>query len=689
MNIVNVNLFDSSALIDFLNNLSAGNANVNLDSAAFDSNGSVTSLTDSATNTASIGNNETVQATTGSNSADGGNSTISTGNAYAAGNAATLANATLVDSHYVMLVMNTFGPWAGSLILPGPSFWDSFLNMASAVGAGNLGTSDSTAATANNAATVSTNATTSADTGNNVASSTDSGATVQTGSAQSAATSINDVNQTHIGGAAVDIIFHIFGNWSGQALNLPPGFTAVQTPDGLEITASNASQSAINQGQLALSADNNASIQNNLDVSASTGGNNASGSGANISTGNAYASANSITAANVTSISHNWLAAIFNVYGDWSGNVSFGAPDLWVGIRADLPDGAAAPGNRIIYHYTVKNNGDVAAHNVRLSRTIGSNLIHPDPANPSGVWNLGTLGPGEVRNIDETVTIDESALAVGQESVSDQATVSEDETDADSADNSDVISMIVGPTMIGGGDGTPGAMPNFSIDMTSDASSTIAASSTVDYTIHLFNNGGFASHAVVTDQTTDPSGNVINSQNWDLGTVNSQEDITLGFTALFGASSTPGVYVNTAQVIPADNQQYFTSAIASTSITIGDPNASSSVEIPSPGVSLGIVNDLPPVAASDSDSSSKFLTDATSTVRRNLSLGFMDGNAPLPPDAGGPIKSGADNGQLAAVGDTSSNPFAWSLYLAVLAAGAWYLVYKRKSFGWGIVEQEK
>ena len=510
MNVVNVNLFDSSALIAFLNNLSEENNNVDLDSSAFGANGPIdcsgcdtqvsttsdvapASVTDSATNTASIGTAEVVRATTGDNSASVGDANISTGNAYAAGNVATLANATLVDSNYVMLVMNTFGSWGGNLILPGPSFWDSFLNAASSIGDSSSDSSSSDVSVAN-AADVSTDATTSADTGGNIASSTDGASSVQTGSAQSLATSINDVNQTHVGGATVDIIFHIFGNWSGQALNLPPGFTALQTPDGLEIMASNVGQSAISQGQLALSADNSASVQNDLDVSASTGGNAASGTGANISTGNAYAAANSITAANVTSISHNWLAAIINVFGDWNGNVTFGAPDLWVGVRADLPDGSGTPGTAASSITTRSRTTETSrfSHDVALTRTISSELIDPDPANPSGVWNLGTLQPGETRDIDETTTVDQNALFAGQQSVSDQVQVTEDETDAHPDDNSDVISMVVGPVFVGGGEGTPGPLPHFTITKTSDATTTLDASSTVDYTIHLFNDGGQA-----------------------------------------------------------------------------------------------------------------------------------------------------------------------------------------------------
>ncbi len=680
VNVVNVNLFNSDALVAFLDNLSAGDTTINLDSSAFDHDGSIgcsgCATQISATDTASISNTAVARASTGDNSVSGGDAAISTGNAYAAANVATLANVTLVDSHYVMLVLNNFGSWAGNLVLPGVSFWDSFLNPS--VPTGNAGVSSgSTDVSVTNAADVTTNASTSAQTGNNVASSTDGASAIQTGSAMSTTNTVNDVNRTHVGGATVDIIFHIFGNWSGHALNLPPGFTAIQTPDGLEIVASNAGSSAVNQGALALSAANNAFVQNNLSASASTGGNSASGTNAGISTGNAYAAANSITAANVTSISHNWLAAIVNIFGDWDGDVTFGAPDLWVGIRADMPDGAVGPGNHIVYHYTVKNMGDAAAHHAHLSRTIGSDVINTDQ---EGSWDLGALAPGDTREISETVTVDQSVGFKGQQSVSNTVQVSEDETDAHTNNNTDVISLVVGfPTYVGGGSGTPGPLPHFVITKTSNATTTLAASSTVDYVIHLLNDGGQANHAIVTDQITDQNGAVIHAENWDLGIVKAHEDITLAYTAFFSASSTPGVYRNSAQVTSVDNQ-FDSSAVASTSITIAGSAASVL-----PSFTLGTVSSGSG-SLSTFGSLSKYMTNATSTVRRPIFIGFVDKNLPLPPDAGGPVKVEDGHSLIASVGNLAMTPYAWSLYLLVLAAGGWYLVHKRKEFGWGMAQ---
>jgi len=288
------------------------------------------------------------------------------------------------------------------------------------------------------------------------------------------------------------------------------------------------------------------------------------------------------------------------------------------------------PGNHIVYHYTVKNLGDAAAHDVHLTREFGSGAINPDSTDGDGGWNLGTLAPGDVREISELTTINQNVASGGQQSVSDTAQVTEDEADAHPEDNSDVIGMVVGyPTYVGGGSGIPGPLPHFTITKTSNATTTLAASSTVDYVVHLVNDGGFANHAAVNDWVTDPSGAVIHGESWDLGNVKPQEDITLTYTMFFSASSTSGIYTNSAQVVAVDNQ-FDKSAVASTTITIAGAVTPVGPGFTPSAPSKGDAS----VAAASSQSLARFMTDATSTVRRPLDLKFLATGAPLPPDAG-------------------------------------------------------
>src|SRR5690606_8075540 len=70
-------------------------------------------------NDAEVVNDVQVVAATGNNAAQGGGDVlIQTGNAYALASVFTFANATFVNSNYLVLSLNHAGDWNGDLILP-------------------------------------------------------------------------------------------------------------------------------------------------------------------------------------------------------------------------------------------------------------------------------------------------------------------------------------------------------------------------------------------------------------------------------------------------------------------------------------------------------------------------------------------------------------------------------------------
>jgi hypothetical protein len=575
-NVVNVNIFNSDALLAFLNQIVGGNNSVDLrdalmsgDVSCVQCNTSTTTLISTSTNAATIDNTVIVRSGTGNNTASSSDgSLIQTGNAYANANVVNVANTNLINSHYVMLILNNFGSFSGDIVLPNASFFDNLISSSQT-------TSQSTTPVVNvtttNTASTTSDVTTTADTGNNsitTGTSTDQ-SVIQTGDSHSGSTVVNDINRNHIGGNSVAIVFRVFGTWTGSMYNVPTQFMWHGTPVGIEFMNANDTKSQITNSPLNINTSNTASVSNDVSVSASTGNNNVVGSNGTISTGNAYANANIFNMVNTNIIGSNWINAIINIFGDWTGNISFGQPDLWVGTQASFETNYNGPNAHIFYHYTVKNNGDAPAHNIVLSHNVNSRWVYFGDTNEKTI-TIGTLMPGEVWTGDSDAHARDQ-LPIGYTPIPNIMKVSADETDGNPKDNTDTLNLDVafmaGILHVNTDPVTSGVLANFQITKINDAQFSLTSSSTVDYTIKIKNAGGHANHAIVVDEIKDASGNVIHTENWDLGEVQSQEEITLTYTALFTASTTPGIYTNTAKVYSADNA-FPDSPIASSTVLI-------------------------------------------------------------------------------------------------------------------------
>ena len=79
--------------------------------------------------------------------------------------------------------------------------------------------------------------------------------------------------------------------------------------------------------------------------------------------------------------------------------------------------------------------------------------------------------------------------------------------------------------------------------------STATAPSTVDYTITLKNNGlNKVYGALLEDVLSDPTGNVVNTQKWDLGMIQPGEEIIVTYSVEFTGNLLGGEYVNAARL---------------------------------------------------------------------------------------------------------------------------------------------
>jgi hypothetical protein len=677
-NVVNVNIFNSDALLAFLNQIVGGGNSVDLrdalmsgDVSCVQCNTSTTTLTSTSTNSATIDNTVIVRSGTGNNTASSSNgSLIQTGNAYANANVVNVANTNLINSHYVMLILNNFGSFSGDIVLPNASFFDNLISSSQT-------TSQSTTPVVNvtttNTASTTSNVTTTADTGNNsiaTGTSTDQ-SVIQTGDAHSGSTVLNDINKNQIGGTHIAIVFRIFGDWSGKMFNLPSQFMWHNTPVGIQFLSDTNGASIAGGGSITSNSTNNATISNNVSVSASTGNNTISGGSGLISTGNAYANANVVNMANTNIIGSNWINAIINIFGDWSGNISFGQPDLWIGTEASFNNAYNGPNGAVTFHYTVKNRGDAPAHHVVLHHTIGSMWLAFGNKQDASDVDLGTIAPGEVKTANVVATASDP-LPIGYTPVGTTVRVSGDETDGNVKDNTDTISVMLaymaGIGYVNTDPVTHGIPANFTITKTNDAAFSLVASSTVGYTIKIKNVGGYANHAVVVDTIKDEAGTTIHTENWDLGDVQSQEEITLTYTALYNASTTPGLYANTAQVLSADGS-FPDSEVATSSVFVS--TIAPLVKTTGPSVSRILGASIAHASTVAHISENKNLGTTSTTTNAVLTSATVNQN---------------HNRQLASVvtAINMSEIIYWLLVLLIILIGG-YAIYRSRSSKWGSV----
>ncbi len=574
INVVNTNIINSSGMLLFLNLLLGGSTDLrNLDLSYFFGGGGTQSgcsltgcgsnLNVNADNTATVTNSLVVRADTGANAADAnGDATINTGNAYAAGNAVNLVNTNIIDSNYLLVTMNSFGNLGQDITLPGADFFSKLLAMQ---GGGVGGGGGSLGVNANNTATVGDGTNATASSGSNGASTGDGTTAINSGNAISSATSFNQVNTNLIGGTQVFMLFRIWGDWSGNIQGLPAGMKWEQTPFGIVLEnadGSPASTGALkgactvscNNGSTNVNATNTAALGNNVNVFALTGANevnSASGTAA-INTGNAYASANSVNMVNTNLIGQNWIFMIFNIFGNFSGNISFGHPDLWIGASAETGN-PTVPGSDVTYHFTVANRGDSDATNVRLDAKFARDLLHfadGVPTSDGMAFSLGNIPHGSTREFIYRATAGNVPDGVSAAATL-EASVSSAETDNNPADNTEHLDLVIqkpaGQMFYSKSVTAGGYEPKITMTKTANVTST-STPAMVDYVLEIKNDGGDASSVHVNDTLRGPTGGFVGDQEWDLGTVKANEDIKITYTVRFGKDIALGTYTNTARL---------------------------------------------------------------------------------------------------------------------------------------------
>ncbi|MAZ29826.1 hypothetical protein CL655_00910 [bacterium] len=581
VNVVNTNITDSTGLMDFIHN-TLGHQNIDLrndfvstfvdtNTAESTSPCGVTVCGDTAvhaTNTAVITNDIVVTANSGGNQV-GADGSITTGDAYASANIINVANTNITDSNYLLLVFNNFNDLSGDIVLPSSSFFADIF-------AGPHGGTQ--AVTTSNDATVTNDVAVGAHTGDN---STESG-TVVTGSSIATANVLNQLNTNLVNTSSFSMLIRVHGEWSGDIYGLPEGMSWEQTSDGVRVYSTSGGSGS---GGGSHSYTNQATISNDVEVYALTGDNRAGNNGS-ITTGDAVADANIINIANTNVVSSNWSNLIFSIYGDWNGNLSFGATDLWLGVQAESARTPLMPGDEVRYTYTVFNMGDVTARDVMLNiQTELDSLQFTSGTALTGAtstytrqWNVPDLAPGETYEFTAPASIHAGLPSDVQSAVPLYAHVYSSGVDADPGNNSDDIIVYVGETRSNDANYSPRFPAKLTVTKTATAA-TAQIGDTIDYTITIHNRGGQLFEALLVDTLRDSAGTILNEQVWPLDTIRNDDTITVEYSIVLDGTTNNTELTNEAQVVGFHGstvrkyQVAYESEIASHTLTVGEPEA--------------------------------------------------------------------------------------------------------------------
>lgn len=555
VNIVNTNILNSDGFIQFFTALGLSTLDVRNLFTVFEtdtalstapcaqslcgSNGVVNETT--TNNTATINNSIIVRSNTGENTIDGSGNIV-TGDAYAAANIFNLSNINITDSNYLLVSINNLGDLDGDIVLPTAALLEQFFANA---GVTNFQSNTNNTAVINNSVEVV------AETGENESN----GGTITTGDAQSSLAITNKVNQNEIGGSSFLILLRVHGNWSGDIYGLPDNLLWSENSNGVTIYDPKGLVSGpASNGGISASTTNVATINNNISVFALTGDNKiGNDSGGQITTGDAYAAASVTNLANLNIFSQNWALLIFDIFGDWGGNITFGRPDLWLGVKATSDDEHMRPGSWIDYTYTISNLGDTPATNVSLTNEFDSTALNFTDGTTeqatnlltASANNLGTIKPGETREVVYRAQVGQNKTGVAK-LIPLTASVSAHEQEDNLENNSDTIVIQSGVIRSGGGRGSVDKA-DLSLYKTVEVESTTVPA-TVDYEITIKNDGGPLHNAVLVDTLTDSEGKVSYEGYWNLDKIAAGEVVTVTYTMDFASTTDYGIYTNTAHV---------------------------------------------------------------------------------------------------------------------------------------------
>lgn len=296
------------------------------------------------TNVADLDNTMILSADSGNNNADnntGGDSTIETGDANVSANVLNLTNTNVVGD-LVYTVVNIFGDLVGDIVFTADQIYNLLANSGNGADSTNqISLTENFDSTTHqtNVAEIDNLVLVEATTGDNSASNNTGGNnSIETGDVNVDVNVVNIAN-TNIVGDAWLVLVNESGNWIGRIMGLDSngnvatsenlqfsvdeqgGVTLVNAGNGSDST--NLINAADNYSETTVQT-NLANVNNNLILSANTGGNSTSkntGGNNSIVTGDANIVANIVNFVNTNIAGGSKLFVnVINVFGSWTGN---------------------------------------------------------------------------------------------------------------------------------------------------------------------------------------------------------------------------------------------------------------------------------------------------------------------------------------------------------------------------------
>ncbi len=323
-------------------------------------------------NNAELTNNVITEAITGANELIG-DVDVNTGSATAITDIVNHVNTNIIGENWLFANVNIFGNWIGDLIVPGQGLLTTRSPRVFR----------DTVIVNENDAHVDNTMVTTADTGNN---SSAYSTTIQTGDAISATNVVNVINTNIIKNNWFLLLVNNMGSWNGTLLNW--GNDNLSDVLAYDID-SHESIDASPVGALTVYNNNHAHVDNTVETTALTGGNNAGG---NITTGNASAVTNIFNMINTNIIGDNWFFGVVNNMGHWQGDIEFAYPDLTISIDDGLDQ--VSPEQAIDYTIQYKNAGQADCEATTIDLTLPDEISADQTS-----WDLPGMKAGEEKTL--------------------------------------------------------------------------------------------------------------------------------------------------------------------------------------------------------------------------------------------------------------------------------------------------
>jgi len=416
LNFLNTNIVGSNFEVLLLDILENKNGNIDLNqlwkeisgkqeglSLASETNSSALQILVQNLNQAYLENNVNVGANSGSNQAnDNGEATIETGEATALANVNNFVNTNILGAKFFLGTINILGSFEGNLILPRPE------NFAQT----NNSSSGSAIFSNQNKAEVENQLVVGANSGKNEENNNGGENLIETGNAQAIANSFSLVNLNIWKNNWFFLLINNLGNWSGRIFGWSTPEASEEPTAGSEVfqvgldepkTGEDLNLEEESLPLVSFQNQNQATVKNNIQTTASTGGNQANENqdGATIKTGNASALANLFNFVNLNILGGRWFFGLVNVLGNWRGDAIFAYPDVTVALSNG--SGEVAVGGTTEFSLVYQNQGYEEAKEVVLEVELPEGVKYlgdtsgyqPLVSGRVCRWNIGSLSAGE------------------------------------------------------------------------------------------------------------------------------------------------------------------------------------------------------------------------------------------------------------------------------------------------------